>query len=373
MQSRAWHPPDSQRTGERRRRLRFAVLLAGVTLAQTVMVLRAVQQDFTGLGLQAAIGAAVTAALACALSLRRASWHTMERVGLTAGYLWLVTSTILVGRGEVESNTVYIGSLVMATFAFMWLPSRIAILLAALGYASLWLPLMGRPDVPALLALAVVTSQLWYLGAHGRVVQQERVRNDLLAQVAYTDPLTGLLNRRSTAERLDELLATTAAGTEGVALVLLDIDHFKRINDQLGHLRGDEVLVAVAASLKSHGHQVVVASRWGGEEFLVVCAAPSRDAAVGTAQEVLARVRAMTLPGLPRVTVSGGLATFDEGLSVMELLGLADARMYQAKARGRDQLVSEDTPVGRSASCQSEQSSEMLKPDTTSESNRTST
>lgn len=348
MQLGPWRSPDGGST-ERRTRTRFSLLILGVTLAQVVMAFRAVQQGLPGLEVQTLTGAAFTLILALVLVCTRAPWPLIQGAGLTAGYTWLMTSMILVGRGEVEPPTVFIGSLVMATFAFMWLPPTTAVLLAALGYAALWLPVMGPPDVPALLALAVVTSQLWYLSAHGRTVQQERIRSDLLAQMAFTDPLTGLLNRRSTAERLEALMTTTGAGAEGVALVLLDIDHFKCINDQLGHLRGDEVLVAVAGSLVGDGNEVLVASRWGGEEFLVVCAAPSRAAAVRAAEELLARVRALTLPGFPRVTVSGGLATFDEALTVAQLLALADARMYLAKDRGRDQLVSEDTPVGRSA------------------------
>lgn len=319
--------------------MRFGLLLLGVTLTQLFMAVRAGQQDLTGLSLQAIVGAVITGILALLLVATRVAWPVVERIGLTAGYVWLATSILLVARGEVEPQTVFIGSLVMATFAFMWLPSTTAVLLAALGYATLWLPAMGPPDVPALLALAVVTSQLWYLGAHGRTVERERFRNELLSQIASTDPLTGLLNRRATAERLDELMVT-AAGGEGVALVLLDIDHFKRINDQMGHVRGDEALVAVAGSLMAHA-QVLVAARWGGEEFLVVCAAPTRVAAVGTAERLLAGVRELDRPGLPPMTVSGGLATFDEAPTVPEVLALADARMYLAKARGRNQLVSD--------------------------------
>lgn len=305
------------------------------------MAHRALSQHLGGLYAQALIGAGLTAALSLSLLFTPLPWRVIRGVGLTAGYSWLVTSMLLVGRGEVDAGTVLIGSLVVATFAFIWLPPRAAVPLAAAGYAALWAPVLGPPNVPALLAIAVVTTQLWYLSTHGRAVQKERIRNELLSQMAFTDPLTGLLNRRSMLERLQQLMEDARLRPEGTALVLLDIDHFKRINDQLGHHRGDEVLMAVAGCLSRH-EQVQAAARWGGEEFLVVCGAPTRHAAVATAEQLVAQVRGLVLPGFPPVTVSGGLATFQEAADLTDLLELADTRMYLAKHQGRNRLVSRE-------------------------------
>ena len=161
---------------------------------------------------------------------------------------------------------------------------------------------------------------------------------------ARRDPLTGLYNRRYVDERLPQALARAAADTAPLAVALVDLDHFKRINDNLSHEVGDQVLVAVADLLVEYGGGDGFAARLGGEEFLVVLPGLSPD-------EALRRLEALRfvvgsypwwgITGELPVTVSIGAAFVAPGAVTgqAELLAEADRNLYAAKRGGRDRVV----------------------------------
>lgn len=153
---------------------------------------------------------------------------------------------------------------------------------------------------------------------------------------ARRDPLTGLANRRS----LDAALAARAADPSGErwGVLMVDVDHFKQVNDQHGHQRGDEVLAAVAASLVQSVRPTDVVGRWGGEEFMVVVP----GASLATASELAERIRQAVADlrvGTIAVTVSIGFAS-TETSPADGLVDLADASLYRAKQTGRNRVVS---------------------------------
>lgn len=170
------------------------------------------------------------------------------------------------------------------------------------------------------------------LAAALRSAEAARARADHLAD---HDPLTGLLNRRGLHRRL---LASGPAGTTGA--VLLDVDHFKAVNDRWGHGRGDEVLVRVAAVLAATVRAGDLLARVGGEEFLVVTTGDGAPGTVALAERLRAAVAADT--GVPAVTVSAGVALCRPGPGVVclldELNTQADVLLYRAKADGRNQV-----------------------------------
>lgn len=162
-------------------------------------------------------------------------------------------------------------------------------------------------------------------------------RHDDLRHVARHDPLTGLLNRNA----LDELLARADVVDwmrhHAFGLLLLDIDHFKRINDTLGHLHGDEVLRLVAAAVRSCVRANDIALRYGGEEILVVFP----DTAMADMRDIAERIRERIAgldPGHP-LTVSMGMALAAPGADPNQVFARTDQALYRAKALGRDQLV----------------------------------
>jgi diguanylate cyclase (GGDEF)-like protein len=151
--------------------------------------------------------------------------------------------------------------------------------------------------------------------------------------LALTDPLTGLGNRRHFDERLAREL--DRAGREGrpFSLCLVDLDHFKAINDTYGHTAGDEVLVAAASCLRRGGE----AFRHGGDEFALLLPGYSETAAAEVAAAVCARIRELTDPGAYALAASAGTATFSSFASPnpTDLLRAADAALYQRKKERR--------------------------------------
>ena len=162
----------------------------------------------------------------------------------------------------------------------------------------------------------------------------------LLAQIralAATDGLTGIANRRTFEIELARELSRAERADLPLSIVLVDIDHFKRHNDEHGHQQGDRTLQLVATTLSESGRGADLAARYGGEEFVVVL--PNTDLAGATAIAERLRLRIAAL-GEPRVTASLGVATFPEhGRTATEVVGAADEALYESKRGGRDRVT----------------------------------
>ncbi|TFH86839.1 GGDEF domain-containing protein [Billgrantia azerbaijanica] len=161
---------------------------------------------------------------------------------------------------------------------------------------------------------------------------------------SYEDPLTGLKNRR----HFDELLQheATRAKRNGtpLSLVMIDLDHFKQINDHHGHEAGDTVLMGVAELLQRHFRDADVVCRLGGEEFVAILPGATTEQAEARAEALVGAVRQLTLShgetALGAVTLSCGVATYPcHTREPQALLGLADKALYHAKHHGRDRCV----------------------------------
>jgi diguanylate cyclase (GGDEF)-like protein/PAS domain S-box-containing protein len=165
-----------------------------------------------------------------------------------------------------------------------------------------------------------------------------------LREQSIRDPLTGLFNRRYLLESLEREIARAAREIRPLAVIMFDVDDFKRYNDQHGHEAGDSVLRAVGAILASSARTGDIACRFGGEEFTIVLAGATLAQAREWAERALGRLRRYEVKfegrALPVVTASMGLAMYPEHSASGEtLLQLADAALYQAKRAGRDRLV----------------------------------
>ena len=162
-------------------------------------------------------------------------------------------------------------------------------------------------------------------------------------RLASTDTLTGLLNRRAFVERIEKARAASDSRLFPMSMLLLDVDHFKKVNDTLGHDAGDAVLQGVARVLSSIARKSDFVARWGGEEF-VVALAQTAEAGARVAAERVRRAIAEARYVLPngtehRATASVGLASADgPDWQIDDLLGRADKAMYSAKHRGRNRV-----------------------------------
>ncbi|MFN8123575.1 MAG: diguanylate cyclase [Thermoleophilia bacterium] len=197
-----------------------------------------------------------------------------------------------------------------------------------------WGRLVVESDDPAALTGAAARLERFAAITALAVTSAEARRS--LAHLAATDPLTGLWNKRTFAERLEQELA--AARRDGVPLTLavLDLDHFKRVNDTHGHDVGDDVLVELARRLQATVRDGEVLARVGGEEFAWIL--PRTDGIQGfqAAERARAGIAREPFPGVGRLTMSAGVCDISEAAGADELFRNADAALYWAKRSGRD-------------------------------------
>jgi diguanylate cyclase (GGDEF)-like protein len=180
--------------------------------------------------------------------------------------------------------------------------------------------------------------------SHGGLALHSAWLLERVQRMASTDGLTGVANRRTFETTLERELARAARESEDVTLVMLDVDHFKRLNDTHGHLVGDEVLRRVAAAVTQASRQYDTPARYGGEEFAVILPGTSKEDGL----EVAERLR-LAIAGSgedPAVTASAGLATFPaDAVEPRALVDAADGALYESKRTGRNRVTAAAGPA----------------------------
>ena len=180
-------------------------------------------------------------------------------------------------------------------------------------------------------------------------ISQAHAYQEKLELLSITDSLTGVLNRRHFFERMDPACAQARRDRKLLAVAMLDVDHFKRVNDDYGHLIGDRVLAHFAAMLKRHCRPYDLVARYGGEEFIVLFVGIDREQAC----TVLSRYREALQAAPVRVSKGSYTCRFSAGIADIAeleahagscdgLVAIADSRLYQAKAAGRDRIFTLD-------------------------------
>ena len=204
-------------------------------------------------------------------------------------------------------------------------------------------PLLSQEDVEfadAVIRAAVASIQ------RAQMIETAKADNARLEALAHTDPLTQTLNRRALTVRLAAELDRARRYESVITLLMLDLDHFKKVNDTYGHLVGDEVLREVALLLQNAVRSVDVVARYGGEEFVIVLPETSEEGGVVFADRIRERVEAEVFGQAEKVklklTASIGVANFPSPRveSVEDLFARADAALYRAKADGRNRVRS---------------------------------
>lgn len=231
--------------------------------------------------------------------------------------------------------------LIYSTRGGLWFSAGFYLVGVALPWAALALRGEGPGDQPALArvqltcgaVLLLVYSLAWYrerfMFEHGQRL--------ILEKLANTDPLTGLLNRRALYAAVGKLLEDVRQGESG-ALILFDLDHFKRVNDAFGHNAGDQVLIGTAELCRGTLRGSDSLGRWGGEEFLIVLPGVTASQAECVAERLRRLVEACTFAEVGRVTASFGVTTCLPGDDLRRCLARADAALYRAKAAGRNRV-----------------------------------
>jgi diguanylate cyclase (GGDEF)-like protein len=163
-------------------------------------------------------------------------------------------------------------------------------------------------------------------------------------RLANTDGLTGLYNRRSFQERLQQEVERASRYHRPLSLIMIDVDHFKTYNDTYGHVQGDAVLVEVARTLKQFSRASDIVARYGGEEFVLILPETDRASATALGKRLRGHIERRKFPGeaqLPGhvLTISVGVASYTPPESQEALLAAADMALYQAKREGRNRVA----------------------------------
>lgn len=166
-------------------------------------------------------------------------------------------------------------------------------------------------------------------------------KNRLLEVLSVTDQLTGLYNRRKLDELLNEQIILAERYGAPMSIIMLDIDHFKRVNDTFGHGVGDDVLVGMAQLLRDNMRETDALGRLGGEEFVVVCRHNNITDCMAAATKLRQAIADHVFPVVGQVTASLGVASYRAGDTPATLLERADAALYRAKGAGRNRVEAE--------------------------------
>ena len=222
---------------------------------------------------------------------------------------------------------------------------------ASEGDSSLCVPLIAQGEAIGLLSFQNITAENAPYRAYlelmaealGLALANQRLRDALLEKALF-DPLTGLRNRHHLEDTLQTQTAQAMRSGEPLSCMMIDIDHFKSINDRFGHEAGDQVIKSVASIVQRATHDNGLAFRYGGEEFLVLLSGADEEEAHACAQKIYTGVHELSLRyGLTEigpVDVSIGIASYPQHAQTDNLLRAADVALYRAKELGRSRIVS---------------------------------
>jgi len=175
-------------------------------------------------------------------------------------------------------------------------------------------------------------------------IRSIQLEHKLAEQLAAHDPLTGLDNRRSFMEKAQPAWSTAQRNQRELSMIVLDLDHFKSINDRHGHAMGDKALVITAGILADSARDGDIVARWGGEEFLLLLPETKLEAALVMAerlQKLIAEIRLPSPDGEIMFTASFGVAHRTRHENLDSLIADADGQLYRAKEKGRNRISSE--------------------------------
>jgi diguanylate cyclase (GGDEF)-like protein len=187
--------------------------------------------------------------------------------------------------------------------------------------------------------IALVITSIWYISRF--FIRDLHQAQEALARMAATDFLTGLANRMSGIQTLAQELARTSRTKTPVSIALMDLDHFKRVNDTYGHNTGDEILKGFSAVLRQNIRRYDTACRYGGEEFLLIMPQTPLDEAVKIANrvlDVLDSAPVSTTNGEIQISISAGVVEIKDGEDIERCIDRADKLLYQAKEDGRGRV-----------------------------------
>lgn len=264
----------------------------------------------------------------CALcmALRLYSPEYGATIDIQPLYLWIPVIYVFVFTVSGHRSSLTLSLLFLAMFVLISLPYLYRGF--EQPYANFTVQLHG--------VSAVLIAALYFFSSYQHRLQLAQLSVDELARLANTDELTKLANRRRVVEAIDSELVRYARYGSAFSIILIDIDHFKSVNDRLGHRAGDLTLVELAVRTKEVLRDVDTLGRWGGEEFLMILPETSYERALDKAAALCAHVAGRPLWGDQAVTISCGVTSVARRDDASALVQRADVALYAAKHAGRN-------------------------------------
>lgn len=182
------------------------------------------------------------------------------------------------------------------------------------------------------------------IGAH--LIRRGQAHVQAMVRMSEEDYLTGLYNRRRTTEILRSELQRATRYDTALSVILLDIDHFKAINDEYGHQAGDEALTMIADVIRSCVRATDMVGRWGGEEFVIISPGTDLSGGFSLAEKIRSRLESEKLGNIDHRTASFGVTAFAQGDNVEDIIARVDAGLYKAKQAGRNRVEKVPATVG---------------------------
>ena len=338
------------------RHVRISTVLYGLCCA-TILGYAAATSDGPH---RAAMAVLVTVAMAAALLFDRARWYVARsphRMRLLYGWSGLTMSLVTLASwldGGVNSPLCLLLFIALNYVALAYPPRALVVLAFVAMAVYLLLAVIGSDTDtwPRLLMSTMMIGLSGYLGAlaarnHWSQAEAQAALSTSLAQLATLDHLTGCLNRRAFDSRLAAEVDHAHRLGRGLSVLIVDVDHFKQVNDGHGHLVGDQVLSRVSAALRDTSRAGDIVGRIGGDEFAVIL--PDTRGEVAAAQGERLRLAAHDLHLPVPVTLSIGAAQLTRAVDTSQrLLQAADLALYEVKSAGRDAVtLHRDNPSTR--------------------------
>ena len=171
-----------------------------------------------------------------------------------------------------------------------------------------------------------------------QLIRRDRDLHETMIRLSQQDDLTGLLNRRRTAELIENEIQRASRYDTIFSAILMDIDHFKAVNDRFGHQAGDEVLIKITEVIRSMVRATDFVGRWGGEEFLIILPETDMGGGLSLAEKIRTGLESAYLGEIGRRTASFGVTAFRSGDDIGAIIARADAGLYAAKRGGRNRV-----------------------------------
>ena len=241
-------------------------------------------------------------------------------------YLWIPVIYVFAFTLSGHKSSLTVSLVILALFISISLPYLVLHFDQPYGNFTIQLHMVS----------AVLIAALYFFSSYQHRLHIAQLTVDELARLANTDVLTTLANRRRMAEAIESELLRFARYGHAFSIILIDIDHFKSVNDRFGHHIGDQTLVALARRTMQVLRDVDTLGRWGGEEFLMILPETQFEQTLNKAAALCDHVAATPLVGGHSITVSCGVTSITKGDNADTLLRRADVALYAAKRGGRN-------------------------------------